>query len=95
MRPSNAAQPEGKEGKAAMKIHPVILLLVLIFLTQARPAEEKPILEIAPTLAELGAGWTTNIVAYLLDPLSKPAVIAYRGNSESDRLLDHLRTTMK
>jgi hypothetical protein len=71
------------------------LLLALIGLVQARGAEEKAILDVAPTLAELGEGWTTNVVAYLLDPRSRPTEIDYhRDDPKSSPVLEIHRKQM-
>ena len=58
-------------------------------------ALEKAILDVAPSVSELGAGWTTNLVAYLLDPRSHPSEIDYRGDAESSPELGAQREVMK
>jgi hypothetical protein len=73
----------------------VILFLVLTGLVDLRAAEEKAVLEIVPTLSELGEGWTTNVVAYLLDPKSHPSEIDYRGKAETSPALFVQREEMK
>ena len=59
-----------------------------------RAAPEKAVLEVAPTLADLGSGWTTNIVAYLLDPLSHPSEIDYQHGVHDSPLLEYQRDLM-
>ena len=56
--------------------------------------QEKAVLDVAPTLQELGSGWTTNIVAYLLDPLSNPPEIDYHGDVRDSPLLEYQRDLM-
>jgi hypothetical protein len=58
-------------------------------------AEEKAILDVVPSLSELGAGWTTNVVAYLLDPRSHPSEIDYHGDTESSPQLSAQREVMR
>ena len=71
------------------------LFLVLVGLVQAQGGEEKAILDVAPTLAELGEEWTTNVVAYLLDPRSRPSEIDYhRDDPKSSPVLDFHRKQM-
>jgi hypothetical protein len=55
----------------------------------------KAILEVVPGLSALGAGWTTNVVAYLLDPCSRPSEIDYRGNVGASLELGVQREIMK
>jgi hypothetical protein len=57
--------------------------------------EEKAILDVAPSVSELGAGWTTNLVAYLLDPRSCPSEIDYHGDPASSPELGAQREVMK
>jgi hypothetical protein len=72
-----------------------ILLVVTLFVTSdAGAADEKPILELAPTLAELGPGWTTNQVMYLLDPRCQSPEIDYLGRKPSP-VLEYQRQQMR
>jgi hypothetical protein len=52
-------------------------------LTGVRAAGPKAILDLAPSLTELGEGWTTNLVVSLLDPLS--SLPDKRGKPSSTR----------
>jgi hypothetical protein len=74
------------------------LAYVLITLAWAssflHAAEEKAILSVAPSLVELGPGWTTNLIACLLDPLSNPSEVDY-FNDKPSRLLEFHREQMK
>lgn len=38
-------------------------------------AERRPLLEVAPTVAELGEGWKAHRMIFLIDPLSQPSEI--------------------
>jgi hypothetical protein len=77
-----------------------LLLLVFMLLGSSSPksgypaAEEKPVLDVAPTVSELGAGWTTNQVMYLLDPRSQSPEIDYLGRNPSP-VLEYHRQHMK
>jgi hypothetical protein len=53
------------------------LVAALIWISHSLAADEKAILEIAPTVVELGAGWTTNSVDSLIDPRSHPSEIGF------------------
>lgn len=56
-----------------MGIIRVLLVCILgSWVAAAQPAAEKSVLEVVPTLAELGSGWTTNALLSLLDPRSSP-----------------------
>ena len=70
-------------------------LACLLWAGDLRGAEDKPLLEVAPTLAELGSGWTTNFVAYLLDPRSQPSEIDFQGNPATSARLEAQRLEMK
>jgi hypothetical protein len=71
------------------------LMLIQSWIGQAHAAEEKPILAIVPKVAELGEDWTTNVVAYLLDPKSQPSEIDYQRDAESSPALFVQREVMK
>ena len=62
-------------------------------LAEGQGAREKAILEVVPSLAELGDGWTTNAVVSLLDPLSRPWQI--EGQTGGKGQTNFLRTTPK
>ena len=47
----------------------------LLCSTAVLGAEAKALLEVAPSVAELGEGWTDRQVQYLIDPLSRPSKI--------------------
>jgi hypothetical protein len=57
--------------------------------------EQKPILDVTPSLTELGPGWTTNVVAYLLDPRSQPSEIDYQRDPKTSLLLAYERDLMR
>jgi hypothetical protein len=71
-----------------------ILALVLTFGSPAWALEEKPVLTVTPTLEELGPGWTTNLIAYLLDPKSDPPAIDYRTDPKTSFMLAYQRDVM-
>jgi hypothetical protein len=73
----------------------VILLLACFWLVQTWAADEKPISDVAPSLAELGEGWTTNLIAYLLDPRSQPSEIDYLNRKPSPVLEYHRQEMAK
>jgi hypothetical protein len=71
---------------------------VMIALIRAAPtaaADAKAVLDVAPSLAELGEGWTTNLVAFLIDPLSEPSEIDSRGDAKLSIELAGQREAMK
>jgi hypothetical protein len=74
-------------------------LLVLICCWMGLPStwagEQKAILNVLPSLAELGPGWTTNQVAYLIDPLSQPSEIDYQSDPKTSGKLAGQREAMK
>lgn len=76
-----------------MRIAP-ILILSLLWTGTPLQAEPQAILRLAPTPAELGPGWTTNVVAYLIDPLSEPPEIDYRGDPKTSLPLVYQRSQM-
>ncbi len=59
------------------------------------PPGERAILDVVPSLTELGAGWTTNVVAFLLDPHSHPSEIDSRGDARTSLELSVQREVMK
>jgi hypothetical protein len=73
----------------------VCLIVLLAWTATLAVAEEKAILSVMPTLAELGDGWTTNLVAYLIDPRSSPPEIDYQGNPATSPRLDSQRLEMR
>jgi hypothetical protein len=75
-----------------MGTRPAFLLALLISLVSANAAAEKPVLDVAPSLAELGEGWTTNSIISLLDPLSQPSGIAFKKPAEPKGLTGVPRT---
>jgi hypothetical protein len=60
----------------------------------APPPEPVAILAVTPSPEELGHGWTTNVVAYLLDPKSQPPEIDYRTDPKTSLLLEYQRSVM-
>jgi hypothetical protein len=76
----------------AMNSHLFLLFPLVFWLSSAQAAEEKGILEVLPSLAELGQDWTTNLVTYLFDPCSRPSEIAFSEDPETSPFLDWLRT---
>jgi hypothetical protein len=56
---------------------------------------ERAVLDVVPSLSELGAGWTTNVVAFLLDPHSHPSEIDSRGDARTSPELSVQREIMK
>jgi hypothetical protein len=53
-------------------IHLLLACILCSWVAAAQPAAERSVLEVVPTLAELGSGWTTNTLLSLLDPRSRP-----------------------
>lgn len=78
-----------------MRLGLICWLLGCCCLLGAEDASERAILEVIPTVRELGKGWTTNIVAYLLDPRSRPSEIDYRVDVQTSLLLDYQRSVMR
>ncbi len=62
---------------------------------RVRGAGAKPILDVTPALSDLGPGWTTNFVAYLLDSRSEPSEIDYQSNPATSSRLEAQRLEMK
>lgn len=60
----------------------------------APPVAERSLLELRPTLSELGPAWKTNYTAYLIDPRSDPPEITHQGNPKTDRFLQFQRERM-
>jgi hypothetical protein len=73
----------------------LLLLVSSAWMACAQGAEEKAILEVVPSLAELGEGWTTNVVAYLIDPRSHPSEIDYQCDAKASPRLAEQREAMK
>ncbi|MHC1768571.1 MAG: hypothetical protein AB9869_30550 [Verrucomicrobiia bacterium] len=63
-------------------------------LAERAPLEEKPVTAVVPTLGELGAGWTTNVIAYLVDPHSTPSEIDYQMDTKTSVMLSMQRQAM-
>ena len=82
-------------GRSTMKWSAALLIAWVGWTANAVAAEEKSILAVAPTLAELGDGWTTNFVAYLIDPRSSPSEIDYQGNPATSPRLESQRLEMR
>src|SRR5690242_18295578 len=78
----------------AQRLAAAVGILLGLACAVVHAAQEKAVLEVAPTLADLGPGWTTNIVAYLLDPLSKPSEIDYQHDVRDSALLEYQRDLM-
>jgi hypothetical protein len=73
----------------------VPLLLLSLLLALGEPsAAEKPVLAVIPSAAEVGDGASTNLIAYLLDPLSQPSEIDHRQDARSSLLLEAQRAAM-
>lgn len=66
----------------------------LFFQSLALGGERQGILEILPPPTEVGKGWTTNLVTYLLDSLSRPSELAYGEDPKTSRFLTWLRTSL-
>ena len=66
-----------------------------LWLASARADEPKGILDVMPTVAELGGDWTTNLVTYLVDPCSRPSEISYGEDPGSNRFLAWLRAGLR
>jgi hypothetical protein len=77
-----------------MKGHCWLVAAFLALAAMAEPVEERSLLELAPRLSELGAGWRTNYTAYLIDPWSHPPETAHQGNPETNPLLAFQRERM-
>jgi hypothetical protein len=71
------------------------LLFVCLCLAPAQAAQEKAILDVAPSLTELGAGWTTNSIVTLLDPLSHPSGVAFKKQPDAKVMTNFLQTPLK
>ena len=72
-----------------------VAALLLCWFPTLLAAVDKPVLEIAPTLSELGKEWTTNQLVLLIDPLGKPPQIVCPGNPDPEGLLATFRQMMK
>jgi hypothetical protein len=72
---------------------PLLLLSLLLGLIEPSGAE-KPVLAVLPSAAEVADGASTNLVAYLLDPLSQPSEIDHRQDARSSLLLEAQRAAM-
>lgn len=70
------------------------LFLALALQAQSPGQSEKAVLEVAPSLGDLGAGWTTNVIAYLIDPKSQPSEVDYRTDPKTSLLLHYQRSVM-
>src|SRR5262245_584238 len=77
-----------------MKAYTIALVVYLAAVSAARAVEEKPLLAVTPSAAELGGKWTTNVIAYLLDPRSQPPEIDYRGEASTSLFLAAQREVM-
>ncbi len=71
------------------------IFLLTFALRSVAALSEKPILTVAPSLGDLGEGWTTNLVAYLIDPKSAPSEIDYRTAVDLSVSLNTQREAMK
>lgn len=94
------ARPERYAAKGSTKGHRMKrsafgAVLLLSWATVAHSASDKSVLDIAPTLAELGNGWTTNQIVYLIDPRCEPPERTYPGHPDPKSLLDYLRQMME
>jgi hypothetical protein len=65
-----------------------------ICIAERAPMEEKPVTTIVPTVSELGAGWTTNVIAYLVDPRSTPPEIDHQFDVDTSPMLAMQRQAM-
>lgn len=72
----------------------IVFFLTIASLAPVQAAETTGVLNVAPTLIELGDGWTTNLVACVLDPQSTPSEFD-NFNGERSRLLEFYREQMK
>src|SRR5262249_38086455 len=55
---------------------------------------ERSVLDVVPSVTELGEGWTTNVVAYLIDARSQPPEIDYQNDPKVSLLLEAQRQAM-
>ena len=68
--------------------------LFVLAATAAQPVKERSLLELVPTLSELGQGWKTNYTAYLIDSSSDPPEVAHQGNPKASPILEFHRERM-
>lgn len=73
----------------------IISFVVLLCALRLSASEVKPILTVVPSLSELGPTWTTNVIAYLLDPRSHPSEIDYRHDIKTSPMLALQRANME
>jgi hypothetical protein len=73
----------------------IISFLVLVCALRLGASEVKPILTVVPNLSELGPVWTTNVIAYLLDPHSQPSEIDYHYETKTSPMLALQRGNME
>jgi hypothetical protein len=73
----------------------VLLLPLFGWLAWAAPTEEKSVLDLAPTLSELGDGWTTNRVLALVDPQRTTAGVSSQKPATVKGTTNSVRTTRK
>jgi hypothetical protein len=78
-----------------VKAYHGFLLIGLIWAASAQAAAEKAVLDVVPSLSEAGPAWTTNVMAYLLDPRSHPSEIDYRHDTKTSPMLALQRENMK
>ena len=57
--------------------------------------ENKAVLDIAPTLKELGKGWNSNYIVFVIDPMGKPTEQVAANNPNPKGLLEELHRMMK
>jgi hypothetical protein len=78
-----------------MRIGLVWILASCVCLSRMDGAEVKPVLDVAPTLAELGEGWTTNVIISVLDTQAQPAGAVSKRQVESRGMTNRVRATGK
>jgi hypothetical protein len=78
-----------------MKTNPLLAAVLIFYWVTGCAAADKSVLEIAPTLAELGNGWTTMETNHLIDPLCQPSELVKEGHPSPEKLLKSLRDMMK
>jgi hypothetical protein len=69
--------------------------LLLWWIPASRGAVDKAVLELAPTMAELGNGWTTNQLILVIDPLGKPPEEVSPRHPDPEKLLKLHRQMME
>ena len=77
-----------------MKALRLAAAIALVALSSAGADADRPLLDLAPTPAELGQGWITNQLLVLIDPLSKPSERVDSGNPLPTEAVSHYKQAM-